>query len=171
MKGRAGIKKTPAKALKRVEQDIEKNDFGKARDRLHGLLHSYPDELELRTRLGDIYYALRHPSMAGRYWYFEKNKTPEMVKACLLFEKQMGHDPLNISRALKFKGDHETLKNLHLEPVISVAQKKVKEKLEEEQYPEDEWKEKFFTIGCITIFIFIISLVAIGIYTVFTWIF
>jgi hypothetical protein len=31
--------------------------------------------------------------MAGRYWYLEENKTPEMVKACIEFEKSMGNDP------------------------------------------------------------------------------
>ncbi|MDN4525964.1 DUF6584 family protein [Fictibacillus fluitans] len=163
--------KLPIKTLKKIERDIENNDLGKARDRLHGLLASYPDELEVRTRLGDIYYALRHPSMAGRYWYLEKNKTPEMVEACLLFEKSMGNEPFKIARALKFQGDKETLKKLQLDEYISPTQKKVKERIEDDLVPENKWEDRLFAIGCTSVIILIISLVVIGIYTVFDWIF
>ena len=65
--------------------------------------------------MGDIYFALKYPSMAGRYWYLEKNKTSEMVKACILFEKSLGNDSFRIARALKFKGDSEILIRLELD--------------------------------------------------------
>jgi hypothetical protein len=42
-------------ALRRVEEDIARGDLGKARDRLHGLLKDYPDDLALRTRLAEVY--------------------------------------------------------------------------------------------------------------------
>lgn len=70
--------------------------------------------------------------MAGRYWYLEKNKTPEMIEACIQFEKSMGNDPIKITRALKFKGDSEIIKRLELDQEISPIQNKVKEKLIEE---------------------------------------
>lgn len=38
----------PKKTLKRIEKDIENNNLGKARDRLHGLIATYPNELALR---------------------------------------------------------------------------------------------------------------------------
>jgi hypothetical protein len=107
--------------------------------------------------------------MAGQYWYLEKNKTPEMIKACLQFEKSMGNDPIRISRALKFRGDSEIIKSLQLDQVISPIQKKVKENLTEE--PEEIWEDKLVTIGCISILIFIILFTLIGIYTVFAWVF
>ncbi|WP_413024524.1 DUF6584 family protein [Peribacillus frigoritolerans] len=40
--------------IKKIEEDIEKNDLGKARDGLIGLFSPYPNELELRKKLGDI---------------------------------------------------------------------------------------------------------------------
>ncbi len=40
--------KIPRKTLKRIEEDIENNNLGKARDRLHGLIFTYPNELHLR---------------------------------------------------------------------------------------------------------------------------
>lgn len=143
------IEKLPVKTIKKIEEDIKKNDLGKARDRLHGLISTYPNELELRRKLGNIYFTLKYPSMAGRYWYLEKNKTPEMIQACIQFEKTMGNDPFLIARALKFKGDNEILKNLELDQVISPVQDKVKEKLQEE--PDDSLYDKLFVIGCFSI--------------------
>ena len=168
MKEACVIEKIPIKTIKKVEEDIEKNDLGKARDRLHGLVSTYPDELEVRRKLGDIYFALKYPSMAGRYWYLEKNKTSEMVEACIQFEKNMGNDPVRIARALKFKGDSEIINRLQLNQEISPLQYKVKEKLTEE--PDDTLGDKLVTIGCITILILIILFTLIGIYALFSWV-
>ncbi|MDW7616132.1 DUF6584 family protein [Peribacillus simplex] len=163
------IDKIPVKTIKKIEKDIEKNDLGKARDRLHGLISTFPNELDLRRKLGDIYMALKYPSMAGRYWYLEKNKSPEMVKACIQFEKSMGNDPIRIGRAIKFKGDSEVLKRLQLDQVISPIQNKVKENLLEE--PEDPFKDKLVIFGCFSIIILTIIFALIGVYALFNWIF
>ncbi|CAH0294920.1 hypothetical protein SRABI133_04366 [Peribacillus simplex] len=106
--------------------------------------------------------------MAGRYWYLEKNKTPEMIEACIQFEKSMGNDPIGIARVLKFKGNSEIINRLQNQ-AISPIQNKVKEKLTEE--PDETLEDKIFTIGCITILILIIFFTLIGIYTLFSWIF
>ncbi|WP_396020320.1 DUF6584 family protein [Bacillus sp. ISL-34] len=163
------IEKIPVKTIKKIEKDIEKNDLGKARDRLHGLISTYPNELELRRKLGDIYFALKYPSMAGRYWYLEKNKTSEMVKACILFEKSLGNDPFRISRALKFKGDREILIRLELDKVISPIQNKVKENLMEQ--PDDVLKDKLVIFGCFSIIILTILFALLGVYSLLNWIF
>ncbi|WP_191567487.1 DUF6584 family protein [Metabacillus idriensis] len=161
------MEKLPVKTIKKSEEDIKENDIGKARDRLHGLISTYPNELELRRKLGDIYFKLKYPSMAGRYWYLEKNKTPEMIKACIQFEKTMGNDPFLIAKALKFKGDNEILKNLELDQVISPVQNKVKEKLQEE--PDDSVNDKLIIIGCFSIIILTILFALIGVYSLFNW--
>ncbi|MGM7722155.1 DUF6584 family protein [Metabacillus sp. Hm71] len=161
----------PVNTLKKIEEDILKNDLGKARDRLHGLISTYPNELELRKKLGEIYFELKHPSMAGRYWYLEENKTPEMIKACIVFEKSMGNDPIRIARALKYKGNTEILKRLELDQAITSTQNKVKEILMEEPEPEDSLEDKLVTFGCLSIIILIIIFTLIGVYTFFNWIF
>ncbi|PUB08158.1 hypothetical protein C8K15_1457 [Paenisporosarcina sp. OV554] len=107
--------------------------------------------------------------MAGRYWYLEKNKTPEMVEACIQFEESMGNDPIRIARALKFKGDNGIINRLQLDQEISPLQYKVKEKLTEEL--DDTLGDKLVTIGCITILILIILFTLIGIYALFSWVF
>ncbi|MBT2701193.1 DNA helicase [Bacillus sp. ISL-40] len=159
----------PAKTLKKIEEDIKNDDLGKARDRLHGLISTNPNELELRRKLGDIYFLLKYPSMAGRYWYLEENKTPEMVKACAAFEKSEGNDPSRISTALKFKGNPEIIQKLQLNQGYSPIKDKVKEKLVEE--PTETLGDKLVTIGCISILILTFSFTLIGIITIFRWIF
>ena len=42
------MKKEIPKVLKRIEEDIKNDDLGKAGDRLHGLISTFPNELELR---------------------------------------------------------------------------------------------------------------------------
>ncbi|PAE42785.1 DUF6584 family protein [Bacillus sp. 7884-1] len=163
------MEKIPVKTLKKIEDDINKNDLGKARDRLHGLISAYPNELELRKRLGDIYFELKYPSMAGRYWYLEENKTPEMEKACGEFEKSMGNDPFRIARTLKYKGDKEILIRLELDWEVSPLKNKVKEKLIQE--PEKSLQDKLVAFGCISIFIIIVMFEIIGVYEFINWIF
>ncbi|WP_282032849.1 DUF6584 family protein [Metabacillus indicus] len=161
------IEKVPANTLLKIEEDIKKNDLGKARDRLHGLIATYPNELELRRKLGDIYYALKYPSMAGRYWYLEKNKTPEMQHACIEFEKSMGNNPFQIVRAIKFKGDKEIVKDLEFSENFSPVQKKVTEKLLEE--PEDSVFDKLLVVGCLAVLVGTILFAVLGLYSFVEW--
>ncbi|HEK9099041.1 TPA: DNA helicase [Bacillus pseudomycoides] len=157
------------KTLLKIEKDIENHDLGKARERLHGLIHSYPSDLSLRKKLGDIYFRLHYPTMAGRYWYLEENKTPEMIQACQQFEKSLGNSPNKIVRALKFKGDSAIINNLSLKYSCSVIQSRVIEQIAQE--PEETWKDNLVHIGCISIVAAIFVSTCIGLYTIFNWLF
>jgi len=95
--------------IKRVESDVASGDLGKARDRLHGLIATYPDDVSLRPRLASIYWKLQYLHMAGCYWFLEENQTNESRQAVALFEKHCGGDPRIIWHHLKFRGDPETL--------------------------------------------------------------
>ena len=91
--------------LQIIEDDIRRGDLGKARDRLHGLLVTYPGDLGLRERLGRVYWQLHMPEMAGRYWYLVEHKDADMLAACSRFEALFRNDPARMLLALKFKGD------------------------------------------------------------------
>ena len=90
--------------LERIHQEIENGDIGNARDRLNGLIKSYPDDLSIRKLLGDLYWQMQMPTMAGRYWYLEEEKDENMLMACECFEKHFGNNPDYLLRAIKFKG-------------------------------------------------------------------
>ena len=91
--------------LARVERDRARGDLGRARDRLHGLIQTYPNDLDLRRRLAEVYSSLRFPAMAGRYWYLAEAKTELMADACRAFGKGFHNDPFGMWCALKFRGD------------------------------------------------------------------
>jgi hypothetical protein len=163
------MEKVPIKTLKKVEEDIKNNDLGKARDRLHGLIATYPNEIKLRKKLGDIYWELKYPSMAGRYWYLAESKTQEMIQACQKFEGSLGNDPIKILRSLKFKGDSEFINNLQSRLIFSSLEKQDRKRRDEEI--EETWDDKLIPIIFISFLIFSFLFFLLGIYTALTWIF
>lgn len=154
------------KALHKIQKDIENNNLGKARDRLHGLISTYPNALQLRKQLGDIYYQLQDPAMAGRYRYLEEEKTAEMSEACRLFEKSMGNDTYHIRRALKYKGDTENMKALTF---LNPKEKNIQAVIVKEE--KETLGEKLLLPGCVVLIISIVLFSLLGIYTFFNWLF
>lgn len=96
-------------ALDRVEEDLKAGDLGKARDRLHSLIHMHPSDTSLRSRLAGIYLQIRLPVEAGRYWYLEEERNKEVVEAVDLFKKNCGYRASEILRRLKIRVDAEQL--------------------------------------------------------------
>lgn len=174
--------------LRKVEYDIQNGSLGLARDRLHGLMMSYPDDLSLRVKLAEVYWKLQQPVMAGRYWYFVEMKSPEMKVAVQAFEKMQGHDPLRIMRALNFKGNLSKVEGTYAGQSITDLMAIVKEEHSEEvllglpgmppkiRSPREGYGEKHKdSIGCrivgITIAILVVALLIIGLVTVVKWVF
>ncbi|WP_076756417.1 DUF6584 family protein [Edaphobacillus lindanitolerans] len=161
----------PGKTLMKIEMDIENQDLGRARDRLHGLISTYPNELKLRRRLGDVYHLLQYPAMAGRYWYLELDKTADMVSACSEFEKAMGKDPVRIARAVKFKGDCDLISDPELRKIVARIQKDAeKEGLEDFGEFKETWGDKLFLVGCISVVLITLFFIVLGVYQFNQWI-
>ena len=172
------------KTLQKVEKDTASGDYGKARDRLHGLIATYPDDLTLRRRLGEIYWQLQYPAMAGRYWYLEETKSPEMVAARKAFEGSCGDNLFQMLLALKFRGDIESIRNTYAGRTLLALSKQVKDqfgyeihfqKRGAERYhwtpPKTSWRERIVAVGCIVILLAAVGLVGIGLDAVLNWIF
>ncbi len=117
-----------AQTLQKVEEDVRSGDYGKATARLHGLIGSYPGNLELRQQLGELYWNLRMPAMAGRYWYLVENKDERMQAACKRFEEQFGNDPFHMLLALKFKGDVEAIQGTYAGRVLNDLEQRASRK-------------------------------------------
>lgn len=169
--------------LRRIEREIAAGDWGKARDRLHGLLVTYPDDLALRHKLGEVYWQLHHPAMAGRYWYLEEDRTPDMAQACAAFERACGHDAAQILRALKFYGDVAALGDSFAEHTLLVLQERVRQergyqivfgKRGRERYRYTERAPaggRWLLIGCLAAALAAAALMAAGLVAVFQWVF
>jgi len=94
-----------ASTLQRAAQDAARGDLGKARYRPHGLLRTYPGDVTLCAALAKLYWDMKQPGMAGRYWYLCDSKTEDMQIAVATFEKECGGDPWIILKRLKLPID------------------------------------------------------------------
>jgi hypothetical protein len=115
------------RTLARIERDLAEGDLGQARDRLHGLIVTYPDDLTLREKLGDVYWRLQYPAMAGRYWYLEEEKSPDMVRACAAFVGACGNDPVQMLLALKFRGNVAAIRNTFAGRTLQALQERARQ--------------------------------------------
>lgn len=162
--------------LKKVNTDVSQGNLGKACDRLHGLIMSYPDDLSLRVKLAEIYYQAKFPALAGKYWYLEENKTEIMKTACAEYEKYRGYSSLTILWDLKFRGNINKLPKYAREKLLSL-QKECKGKYKfcprigsaEKKKWKETFKDKVFKIGCIIILLSILLLAVIGMAAIITW--
>ena len=169
--------------LEKVEQDIASGDYGKARDRLHGLVSTYPDALSLRRRLGEIYWELRYPAMAGRYWYLEEDTSPDMLAACEAFEQSCGNSSLQILLSLKFQGDVESIHSESAKDKLLTLQSRVRDqhglviefgKKGTEKYQGTERSAttgRALLVGFAAVSVLAIVLALIGLSTVIRWLF
>ena len=171
--------------LNRIEAEITSGDLGKARDRLHGLLGTYPDDLALRRRLGDVYWQLQYPAMAGRYWYLEEDRTPDMARACAAFERTCGHDAAQILMALKFNGDVAVLGDTFAGRTLLALQERVRQEhgyqivfgkqgRERYRYRHTDRAQsggRWPLIGCLVATLVAVALMVVGLVALVQWIF
>lgn len=89
--------------LRKVEQEIQEGKLGIARDRLQGLVVAFPDDLSLRSRLGDVYFKLGYPRQAGKWWFLDADPSDEMQDAVGQFVAECRGDEREILRRLKLR--------------------------------------------------------------------
>ncbi|MFC8761300.1 DUF6584 family protein [Streptomyces sp. NPDC057193] len=90
--------------LARVDADIAAGRIPMARQRLRGLVSSYPRDLPLRRRLAEVYRMYGDAAEAGRWMYLEEDRTAEETAA---FEARY-KSPGRRMKALAWRGP-ETL--------------------------------------------------------------
>ncbi len=169
--------------LEKIEKDIAASNYGKARDRLHGLIVTYPENLALRRQLGDIYGQLQYPAMAGRYWYLEEDKSLEMIEACKVFEQSCGNKSFQILQSLKFQGNPEIIDNAFAKNKLQTLQSQVRDEYGYIFEFQRQGAEKYHRpqrskiiegtisiIGCGVVLI-VFALMLVGFATVVSWLF
>lgn len=164
--------------MARVERDIERGDLGKARDRLEGLLAAYPDELQIRARLGEIYWRLQYPERAGRHWYLLPSDNSEMDAAKQVFAARHHDDPARILRAIGYHGGLESMKGTYAGDVLrdlgrraGLADAKLKEAVRKRQPGEPSapvsvpWRFKLVGFGLAALLVAVLVLALIGLWS------
>jgi hypothetical protein len=70
--------------LRKAAEEVERGDLAsvlRARQRLVGLVASYPDRLDLRERLAEVYRVLGDAAQAGRWTYLSESRDEAEVAA------------------------------------------------------------------------------------------
>lgn len=88
-----------------IDDLIEEGDLNSAKNNLHDLLNNNPNNLDIRTKLGQVYWGLGDAEAAGRYWFLIEANSPEMVAATFEFVTSCNNDPLEILRRIEFNGE------------------------------------------------------------------
>ncbi|MFD4909110.1 DUF6584 family protein [Kitasatospora purpeofusca] len=90
--------------LVRVDADLRAGRIPVARQRLRGLVASYPADLTVRRRLADVYRLYGEPAEAGRWAYLDADRDPGETAA---FEARHP-DPLDRMTAVAWRGPEES---------------------------------------------------------------
>ena len=68
--------------LAKIESEIDNGLKLKATDRLRNLINQYPNEIELWSRLAELYYESGFLDAAGRYWILTEPTDDRIKKMC-----------------------------------------------------------------------------------------
>lgn len=90
--------------LSRVDADIARDDLAMARQRLRGLVTSFPSRLDVRERLAQTYRASGDLAQAGRWSYLSRNR---VVIEQLAFKTRYDDDPLRMMIAVAWRGTEQ----------------------------------------------------------------
>ncbi|WNM43269.1 hypothetical protein RMN57_00395 [Kitasatospora sp. CM 4170] len=91
---------TVESTLARVEADLRAGRIPVARQRLRGLVTSYPADLTVRRRLAEVYRLYGERVEAGRWAYLDEDRDPAEIAA---FEARHT-DPLDRMAAIAWRG-------------------------------------------------------------------
>ncbi|MFE3267445.1 DUF6584 family protein [Streptomyces sp. NPDC059215] len=86
--------------LARVDADLAAGRIPVARQRLRGLVSSFPNDPALRRRLAEVYRLYGEPAEAGRWMYLEQDRDTDETTA---FERRYPTAPQRM-RALAWRG-------------------------------------------------------------------
>ncbi|OHB82195.1 MAG: hypothetical protein A2W31_16160 [Planctomycetes bacterium RBG_16_64_10] len=167
--------------LQRVSDDIGRGYLGTARDRLHGLLGIYPDDLSLRSRLAEVYWQLRHPGLAGLYWFLDPERNDDIRTAIAEFERECGGDPWILLTRLKLRWNPDEMPDgfakEQIRELLDQCRKKYKRVPEfptgrgpgQRKRKPNQFKDAIAALGCGLVVFVVLFLLVMGVIQVVIW--
>lgn len=163
--------------LARIRDDMARGQVAMARQRLRGLVGSYPRRLDLREQLAELYRRDGLSSQAGRWSYLGAEADPAELRA---FEREFA-DPVARMRALSWRGPEDAAgpeAATRLAALRTVAERQVGRPLQWEKLPTQvqdrtSWGDRVFAVGLIGVVgLFVlggVSFVVQGVRVLFGW--
>lgn len=139
-----------------------------ARDRLPGLMTAFPADLEIREKLGDVYFQLGYTVDAGRCWYFASDPNEVKAEAVEAFLHSWDFKVEEILRRLKvvdfFEGHDQNLTRDEI--VKRVSELREKKKPVE---PETRQASSLVNLACLVIALILLVPFGVGVSVIFQW--
>jgi len=144
-----------------IRKAIGDGDVEEAKRRIRGIPILVSPGSRFAREIGDLYWELGFPAMAGRYWYLLEEKTEQMLSACQEFERSRGHNPWAIFTELGGP-------NLspYAKATIDRLRKETQELQREFRYDRlrlPRWKDRIALVGCALVATVFMSVLWIGI--------
>ncbi|MDN3694751.1 hypothetical protein QWZ06_22025 [Chryseobacterium tructae] len=158
----------------KVELDLKEGKKKKACDRLRNLINQFPDDLSLRTKLGQIYYNAGFLDEAGKFWILSEPENEEMEKAVELYRKTLSNSGNAILKDIVFRGSKAQLNEYAMNIFAELEKDSLKKtkhipdfkpkNREKGKYSEIENPASFVNKICIAaLIVFLISLPILGV--------
>ena len=162
-------------AIDRAEKDIERGDYGFARQRLMAYLTSKGYDQQIVARIAQLSYEMHDSYEAGRFWLTANAEGEHVDHAITCFLKRAGKDPRQvvsrIPRAARLKsldGYPEVvrarLRRLGLDDAIVQAASATP------VWPARPWRDRAIGIVCIVVLLFVVVLLVAGLWQIGSWI-
>lgn len=87
-------------AIERADRDLERGDYGMARERLASYLNSKGYDPAMLERLGQLCYEMRDLAQAGRYWLASSAEGEHVEQAVAAFVRRSGTERAFIAAQL-----------------------------------------------------------------------
>lgn len=121
---------------------------------------------EFSRQIGDYYFELGYPAMAGRYWYLLEDKSDRMVCACEEFEHTLGDNPCLIHDTIPWFPGSSTYAATALAELHNQAEAFRREHRYDVR-PQRGWRDRCCLLGCaiisfIVLFVFIMGTIFIA---------
>lgn len=95
----------PHNQLLRAEQEIKNGLRFKAVNRLRNVINQFPDNMEARTKLAQLYYEAGFYEAARLFWMLTE-PVEEHVKQCTaIYKASVNYSPVQILKDIKYRGN------------------------------------------------------------------
>jgi hypothetical protein len=114
----------PHNQLLRAEQEIKNGLRFKAVNRLRNVINQFPDNMEARTKLAQLYYEAGFYDAAGLFWMLTE-PVEEHVKQCtVIYKASVNYSPVQILKDIKYRGNVSGLSPYAAEVLKSLEEEK-----------------------------------------------
>jgi hypothetical protein len=155
------------RTLARVDDDVAAGRYSQARQRLRGLVGSFPQRLDLRERLAAVYRLEGDAAQAGRWSYLHEVADPVELDA---FERAYSRDAVQMMKALAWRRSEDEAPSEFAQSRLRALRARAEEQVgapvswDKPLHPEPptRWWEYVGMAGCALLALAFIGLLLVG---------